>query len=73
MMQPQELRLGCLVRAKRKSPLFRQGALFRVVSFLENPRGAAFVACRAVGAAPFHLWYFRLPDLEPAHVAAPSH
>ena len=69
-MQPQELRLGCLVRAKQRSPLFRQGALFRVVSLLEGPRDAAFVACRAVGIAPFRVWYFRILDLEPAHAAS---
>lgn len=65
-MLANEVRRGCLVRAKRASPLFRQGALFRVVSLLDENGDPCFIGCQAVGRAPFRIWYFRLLDLEPA-------
>ncbi len=64
-----DIHQGCLVRAKRPSPLFRKGALFRVVSLLDECSESCFVGCQAVGRAPFRIWYFRLLDLEPARRA----
>ncbi|MEJ2076609.1 MAG: hypothetical protein P8020_08865 [Acidobacteriota bacterium] len=63
-MLASEVHRGCLVRARRPSPLFRRGALFRVVSLLDERSESGFIGCQAVGRAPFRIWYFRLPDLE---------
>ncbi len=69
-MLVREVHPGCLVRATRPSPLFRKGALFRVVSLLDGAQEPAFVGCQAVGRAPFRIWYFRPLELEPARSAA---
>lgn len=69
-MLASEVHPGCLVRAKRPSPLFRQGALFRVVSLLDETKESGFIGCQAVGRAPFRVWYFRPLDLEPARHAS---
>ncbi len=69
-MLASEVYRGCLVRAKRPSPLFRRGALFRVVSLLDETSESCFIGCQAVGRAPFRIWYFRPLDLELARGAA---
>jgi hypothetical protein len=58
---------GRLVRCKLEVPGFRQGALFRVLPAVEGIAASSFVGCRAVGSAPFKVWYFRPCDLSAAN------
>jgi len=55
---------GQLVRSNIKGPAFHRGTLFQVTAC----RTRGFVACKAVGLAPFKIWYFRPEELEPASV-----
>lgn len=57
---------GRLVRCKLEGPGFRQGALFRVLPAVEGMPASSFIGCRAVGSAPFKVWYFRPCDLSVA-------
>jgi hypothetical protein len=57
---------GRLVRCKLGVPGFRKGALFQVLPALEGIPVSSFVGCRAVGSAPYKVWYFRPRDLIPA-------
>jgi hypothetical protein len=68
-MSVRELYPGRLVVSRRAVPQFREGTLFRIVSLNEISR---FVACRAVGTAPFRLWYFRALDLAPVTHVRPA-
>jgi hypothetical protein len=54
-----DLSTGQLVRTIVEGPTFHRGALFEVVSY----KTSDFVACRAVGIAPFKLWYFQPKEL----------
>ena len=63
-MELSDLSLGQLVRTNIEGPTFQRGALFKVV----NSKSDRFVACRAVGTAPFKLWYFRPHELANAHL-----
>jgi hypothetical protein len=58
-MRIKDLSFGQLVRSNIEGPTFHKGALFRVVS--TDP--SLFIACQAVGKAPFRIWYFRPGDL----------
>jgi hypothetical protein len=60
-MHARDLCPGRLVHSAHDGPSFRRGALFQIVSLAANPSERSFVGCKAVGRAPFKLWYF-LPE-----------
>lgn len=62
-MEPTEVRLGQLVQSAVDGPFFRKGALFRIVSLAAGIPSPPLVGCRAVGRAPFSIWYFRPQQL----------